>query len=91
MPASSLSQFNRGKPWSVVRGSRVEGGHYVPLIAHRTDLIVVTWGKTQKVTQGFFKKYNDEAIVYLSEEMLTDGKSPEGFDLNALNDALSHL
>jgi hypothetical protein len=91
MPMSAMDQFNAGKHWSIVRGSRIEGGHYIPLVAHRTDLVIVTWGRAQRVTTGFFKKYNDESIVYLSEEMIQSGKSPEGFDLPALKDALNSL
>ena len=36
------------------------------------------------MTDAFFRKYNDESIAYVSEEMLTGGKSPEGFDAAAL-------
>ena len=90
-PTSAMDEFNAGKPWAVVKGSRVEGGHYVPLVAKRTDLVVVTWGRTQRVTSGFFKKYNDEGIVYLSPEMIASDKSPEGFDLKALQEALASL
>lgn len=83
-PGSAMDQFNAGKPWSVVKGAKVEGGHYIPLVAHRKNLVIITWGKTQEMTTGFFKKYNDESVVYLSEEMLVAGKSPEGFNVAQL-------
>ena len=41
------------------------------------------------MTPAFLREYNDESVVYLSQEMLTGGKSPEGFDLAALKDDLS--
>lgn len=90
-PSTAMDQFNAGHKWSVVKGSRVEGGHYVPLIAHRGDLFVVTWGKVQKMTEGFFKKYCDEAIVYLSTECMKNGKTMEGFDLPALQADIAAL
>lgn len=83
-PSSAMDQFNSGKPWSIVRGSKIEGGHYVPVVAHRGNLVVVTWGRTQQMTTTFFKKYNDESVVYLSPEMMVSGKSPEGFDMTSL-------
>jgi len=91
MPTSAMDQFDAGKPWSIIKGSRIEGGHYIPLVAHRSNLVIVSWGRAQRVTSSFFKKYNDEAIVYLSQEMISGGKSPEGFDLPALQDALKSL
>lgn len=84
-PASAMDQFNAGKPWSVVSRSPIEGGHYIPGCAYRGgQIVVVTWGKLQRMTEGFYKKYCDESVAYVSEEMLTSGKSPEGFDLAAL-------
>jgi hypothetical protein len=84
VPSSAMDQFNAGQPWDVVAGSTIEGGHYVPFVAKRDNLEVVTWGRTQQMTVKFFEKYCDQAIVYLSEEMLVDGKSLEGFDLASL-------
>lgn len=91
-PASAMDQFNAGKPWSVVSGSQIEGGHYVPVVGYnKTYLYVVTWGKVQRMTWAFFKKYNDESVVYLSQEMLTNGKTPSGFDLAQLQADLQTL
>lgn len=92
-PSSAMDQFNAGKPWTVVAGSDIEGGHYVPAVGYDQSYIyVVTWGQVQKMSWAFFEKYCDEAIVYLSAEFLKDGKSLEGFnatqlaaDLKALN------
>lgn len=90
-PASAMDQVNAGKPWSVVRNSPLEGGHYINLVAKRTRLECVTWGQIQGMTTGFFKKYNDESLAYISEEMLTNRKSPEGFDYDALLAMLNQL
>ena len=90
-PASAMDQFDHGKPWSVVAGSTIEGGHYVPLVAYRQTLECVTWGRIQKMTTEFYKKYCDEAWAILSPEMLASGKSPEGFDLAQLQKDLKAL
>lgn len=90
-PASAMKQFNEGRTWSYVKGSPLEGGHYVPLVAKRRTLEVVTWGRLQGMTVEFFKAYNDESLVYLSEEMLVERKSPEGFDYDKLTYFLNLL
>jgi hypothetical protein len=91
-PSTALQQFNSGDPWDVVAGSTIEGGHYVPGIARRNGMLVVyTWGQEQPMTDAFFQANNDESIVYLSPEMLTGGKSLEGFDMDQLNADLADL
>jgi hypothetical protein len=83
-PGSAMDQFNHGEPWDVVQGAKIEGGHYIPLVAKRENLEVVTWGALQQMTQAFYEQYCDEAWAYISVEDLKDGKSPEGFDLEEL-------
>lgn len=83
-PSSAWDQFDASKPWKVVKGSRIEGGHYVPLLFKRRTMECVTWGRTQGMTVDFFHKYNDESVVYVSEEALTSRRSPEGFDYDTL-------
>lgn len=91
-PKSAMTQFNAGKNWTVVRNSPIEGGHYVPAIGYNSQYVyVVTWGKVQKMTWGFYKKYCDEAVAYLSNEMLTNGKSLEGFNTAELQANLNQL
>lgn len=90
-PSSAMDQFNQGKPWSVVKGSSIEGGHYIPLVAKRSHMECVTWGAVQHMTTGFFSKYCDEAVVYLSQESMVNGKSPEMFDYAALQADLNAL
>lgn len=91
-PASAMDQFNAGKPWTVVKGSQIDGGHYVPMLGYDSKYIyIITWGKVQKMSWAFFDKYCDEAIVYLSEEMLVAGKSVEGFDEASLKTDLTSL
>lgn len=90
-PSTAMDQFNQGRTWSVVEGAPIEGGHYIPLVARRSFLQCVTWDKVQAMTTGFFQRYCDEAVVYLSAEALTNGKSPELFDYAQLTSDLRAL
>lgn len=92
-PRSAMEQFDEGMPWSPVPGSPSEGGHYVPVLAWRHGYAVaVTWGKEQLITPQFIQQRADEAICYLSPEMLNgQHKTPEGFDLTALRADLAAL
>lgn len=90
-PRSAMAQFNAGKPWTVT-SSPIDGGHYVPAVGYDSRYVyVVTWGKTQKMTWGFFKKYCDEAVCYLTDEDLLNNKSLQGFDLPTLQADLAQL
>lgn len=92
VPEFAQQQFNEGKPWSVVPGAQIEGGHYVPAVGYDQDyLYVVTWGKVQPVEWDWYEKYNDEGLVYISEEFLSDGLSMEGFNLTQLTEDLRSL
>ena len=91
-PKSAMDQFNAGQPWDVVAGAEIEGGHYVPFVGRDPDfLYVVTWGRIQPMTTAFFEKYNDESIAYLSHEMLSGGKSLEGFNVSQLKTDLAQV
>jgi hypothetical protein len=90
-PASAMDQFDAGKNWSVVRGASIEGGHYIPLVGRRGVTRLVTWGRCIGMTKAFYLKYCDEAYAILSPEMLTAGKSLEGFDLATLQADLNAL
>lgn len=91
-PASAMAQFNTGKNWTIVTGSKIEGGHYVPAVGYDSRYIyVVTWGKLIKMSWAFFRKYNDESIVYLDTEMMTGGVSLEGFNISQLTSDLAEL
>lgn len=91
-PNSAMDQFNADQPWDIVPGALLEGGHYVPLLSRRGGMFnCVTWGMRQPMTDAFFARYNDESLVYLSEEFLTGGKSLQGFDIGQLNADLKAL
>lgn len=91
-PDSAMEQFNEGAPWDYVSGSHVEGGHYIPLVAKRSRLVCVTWGKTQQMTRRFYSRYCDEAWALVSPEIVSGaGRTPEGLDLPALQAALQSV
>ncbi len=91
LPASAMDQFDKGQPWDVVTGSPIEGGHYVPMIAKRDMLYIVTWGKLHPMTLRFFSTFCDEARTYLSQEAIVNQKSPDGFDYATLQQAMRTL
>ncbi len=92
-PDSAFDQFDAGEDWDVVEGAQVEGGHYIPGIgAHDEGHVhVVTWARRIEMTRAFYELYCDETVVYLSEDMLRDGLSPEGFNLEQLKEDLASL
>jgi len=90
-PQTAMQQFNDGEPWDVVPRAKVEGGHYVCLVARRQNLDVITWGALQQMTERFFRKYCDEAWAYISVENLRSGIDPEGFKLTQLKADLAAL
>lgn len=93
LPDSAQDQFQAGEAWDPVPGSTIEGGHYVTGVARDNDsnIALVTWGALQWMTPRFYMRYNDESLVYLSEEFLQSGHSPEGFDLAQLQADLAAL
>jgi hypothetical protein len=93
VPQSAIQQAQQGEVWDVVPGSPIVGGHYVPSVG-RVDGgngMVVTWGQLQEFTPRFYQKYNNQGIVCLSEEMLVNMKSVDGFDDKTLRADLRAL
>lgn len=91
-PSSAMSQFSAGQDWTVVKGSTIEGGHYIPGVTYDAKFVyVITWGKVIRASWAFIKKYMDEGIVYFSPEMLIAAKSLEGFDVATLQKDLAAI
>lgn len=93
VPSSAMGQFQAGKPWTVVAGASIEGGHYIPIIGRPGNRMAacVTWGAVQQLTQAFYEKYCDEAWAILTTEDLAGGKTLEGLDLAQLQQDLAAL
>src|SRR5262249_46931606 len=80
LPETSMKQLAYGRRWDVVPGKHHFGGHYVSGVGRdiKGNFVVVTWGRLQLMTPRFFKKYCDEAIAYVSKEMLVKNRTLEG-------------
>jgi hypothetical protein len=65
------------------------GGHAVDVVGYsETGLTAVTWGALQQLTWSFWDRYCDEAYCIISPDFLAGGKTPAGFDLEALESDL---
>jgi hypothetical protein len=93
LPESAKLQYFNGKPWTIVKGPDPNLGHYVTGLGRDKDrnIIVVTWGKLQRMTPGFYRKYCDEVVAYISEEALTNGETRNGLRLDQLKADLAAL
>jgi len=91
-PISAGEQFDKAEPWSVVHGSKVDGGHCIPIIGRNDagNWVTVTWGRLQAITPQFLLEYCDESFVHLSKLPLRP-LSPEHYDYNKLQEELSKL
>lgn len=68
------------------------GGHAVPVVAYDPlGLVIVTWGALKRMTWGFWNAYCDEAYALLSDDFLTDDRTPAGVDLTTLESDLSDV
>lgn len=92
VPDTAQDQFNAGKPWDVVPGSRIEGGHYVSVVGRGNGFWrVVTWGRIQQVTDAFIQTYCDEAWAYWSVDELSNGVNLDNFSLAQFQDDVQLL
>jgi hypothetical protein len=93
-PQSAFEQFDEAVPWSVVPGSPIKGGHYIPVYDRDEssgNLICITFGHDQPMTRGFYENQNDETAAYISIERLVNKVSPEAFDFDRLMAMVANL
>ncbi len=97
LPQSAMTQFDANKPWTAPwpwQKPKIAGGHYVCSVGRdgNGNMPVVTWGRPHPMTKGFYERFSDEALVYLSLEVLDEKNlSPEGFDADTLRKQLRSL
>jgi hypothetical protein len=85
-------QFDENVPFDVVPGRhKTVGGHYMNLVARRTGLVHVTWGRLHPMTEAFLDTFNDESVAYVTEEGVKNGKNIDGFDVNGMLAAANAL
>lgn len=94
MPQEAMTAFDAGQVWEIPPKPHIVGGHYVPGVGRdkNGNILVVTWGKVQAMTPAFYNRFCDEAVAYISLEILNDKNlSPEGFDADSLRAHLVNL
>lgn len=92
LPVSAQHQTT----WDVVDGPDGAfaswGGHAVWLPDYDSNgPICITWGRPLQMTWAFFAKYCDEAYALLARDWIHGGKSPQGFNLAALQADLAAI
>jgi hypothetical protein len=88
LPQSAEDQTNANRPWTIVKGSPILGGHAVPLLGYdATYAYCVTWGAVQAVAWDWLDVYCDEAWVVLSQQIVEAG-GYDGINLAALESDL---
>lgn len=86
-PSSAMDQFNAGKPWDVVKGSQIEGGHAIAAVGYDDRYVyIVTWGKVQPMTWAFYDAFTEEVWADLDDSFVSSvsGSDPLGETLYAL-------
>ena len=95
LPQSAMDQFDARKPWTVPwMKTRIVGGHYICGVGRdkNGNAPIVSWGRTNPMTQKWYERFSDEAICYFSLETLNQkGLSPEGYDADELRKHLEAL
>lgn len=94
MPYQWELAFRNGQAWDAVADPSIVGGHAIMSCGHVNDTVpVVTWGRTQTLTQAGYEQFSDEALVYLSEDMFADisAKDIDGLDWQTLRQDMRDL
>lgn len=93
LPDSAQTQFGDGKPWTVVKGSPIDGGHAIGGIqkVSASQYLFTTWGAKQPVSSAWVKKYMNQAWAVVTPEELKSGKSPQGYDLAQLDQYVTQI
>lgn len=64
-PESALEQFREGRPWTIVKGSSIAGGHAIRKVLSelRKRGVFVTWGGLAPADEPWEKEYVDEYVA----------------------------
>lgn len=78
IPAPAQQQFAAGQAWHLTGTSaddQIEGGHAVPIVGYNTaGPVVVTWGRLQQATWGWWLRYSEEAYAVITSEVKARGE-----------------
>lgn len=89
----NMKQFDNAQPWTVTKANPV-GGHCIPVVGRDADgnFLCVTWGRLQRIAPAFIKKYMDEGIAYLNDEILNQaGLTAGAYDKATLQKMLAQV
>jgi hypothetical protein len=89
--AANQDQFNLGRPWDYVRGSRNLGGHAILGPGYDPDIRFVTWAEETEFTENFIRNQMGEAWVVIWPEHFGTKAFQQGVDLAALKAAYKDL
>lgn len=82
-PETAMNQYLAGHVWTPVKGSQVDGGHYIPVVEHSEidRWTCITWAKAQQISNNFITQYCDEVWAYITTERYSKvtGETPEGY------------
>jgi hypothetical protein len=76
-----FEQFARHEAWRIESGMiPTMMGHYVPLMALRSNLVGVTWGRFQAIRPSVYLHAAQQVVACISQEAMVNQKSPLGFN-----------
>lgn len=91
LPQSAEEQFAQKKPWTLVKGSPVLGGHAILDGGYNTvnsvgDLehLDATWGNDTRIEQDFWNECVEETWIVITKNLMAKngGAGPSGFNMN---------
>lgn len=94
LPAIAQEQFQDGEPWDLTGTSAdydIEGGHDVEAVAYDEDLIIVTWGRLQRVTWRWFVHYTQQARAIIPGQFVERGGDARGLNIDQMKAAVHSL
>lgn len=89
----ALAQFKAGEVWDLTRRGRIVGTTLAPVVGRNAagNFEVVIWGRLQEMSPEFYRKYNDESVVYFTEGMVDGTDKIPGFKSHLLAKDLRRL
>lgn len=90
LPQSAEDQFNQNKPWTLIKGSPVIGGHAILDGGYNTvnsagalEHLDATWGNDTKIEEDFWNEYVEETWVVITKDLMArnGGTGPSGFNM----------
>jgi hypothetical protein len=87
VPDYAEDQFAAGQPWHLLPGRhQIVGGHCVPITGAQSATLAddFTWGGKGGMESTFYSSLASVAVVAITPDMFTNGKTLDGIDLAKL-------